>query len=87
MRLVGLKVDNKLGATISIEETEPDYTATIAQVSNSFGFDQIVSQLYLGSDGILGVPTLVSATYIFFVYLVFWNFSRTRRNDSPFSMP
>ena len=26
-----------------------------------FGFDQIVSQLYLGSDGILGTPTLVSA--------------------------
>jgi TRAP transporter 4TM/12TM fusion protein len=34
-----------------------------------FGFDQIVSQLYLGSDGILGIPTLVSATYIFLFIL------------------
>ena len=34
-----------------------------------FGFDQIVSQLYLGSDGILGTPTLVSATYIFLFIL------------------
>lgn len=41
-----------------------------------FGYDQIVSQLYLGSDGILGVPTLVSATYIFLFILFgihFWN--------------
>lgn len=38
-----------------------------------FGFDQIVSQLYLGSDGILGVPTLVSATYIF-LFILFGTF-------------
>ncbi len=34
-----------------------------------FGFDQIVDQLYLGTDGILGIPTLVSATYIFLFIL------------------
>jgi len=38
-----------------------------------FGYDQIVSQLYLGSDGILGVPTLVSATYIF-LFILFGTF-------------
>ncbi len=38
-----------------------------------FGFDQIVGQLYLGSDGILGVPTLVSATYIF-LFILFGTF-------------
>src|SRR5438445_2998962 len=30
-----------------------------------YGFDQIVGQLYLGSEGIYGIPALVSATYIF----------------------
>lgn len=38
-----------------------------------FGFDQIVGQLYLGSDGILGIPTLVSATYIF-LFILFGTF-------------
>lgn len=38
-----------------------------------FGFDQIVDQLYLGSDGILGVPILVSATYIF-LFILFGTF-------------
>jgi TRAP transporter 4TM/12TM fusion protein len=38
-----------------------------------FGFDQIVSQLYLGSDGILGTPVLVSATYIF-LFILFGTF-------------
>ncbi len=38
-----------------------------------FGFDQIVSQLYLGSDGILGTPILVSATYIF-LFILFGTF-------------
>lgn len=40
-----------------------------ALAHRGFGFDQIVSQLYLGSDGILGTPTLVSATYIFLFIL------------------
>ncbi|TMH35825.1 MAG: TRAP transporter permease [Betaproteobacteria bacterium] len=34
-----------------------------------FGFDQIVGQLYLGTEGIYGIPTLVSATYIFLFIL------------------
>ena len=38
-----------------------------------YGFDQIVSQLYLGSDGVLGTPTLVSATYIF-LFILFGTF-------------
>jgi TRAP transporter 4TM/12TM fusion protein len=34
-----------------------------------YGFDQIVSQLALGTEGIFGIPTLVSATYIFLFIL------------------
>ncbi len=34
-----------------------------------YGFDQIVNQLYLGTEGIYGIPTLVSATYIFLFIL------------------
>jgi TRAP transporter 4TM/12TM fusion protein len=34
-----------------------------------YGFDQIVGQLVLGSEGIYGIPTLVSATYIFLFIL------------------
>jgi len=38
-----------------------------------FGYDQIVSQLYLGTEGIYGIPTLVSATYIF-LFILFGSF-------------
>ena len=34
-----------------------------------FGFDQIISQLYTGTEGIFGIPTMVSATYIFLFIL------------------
>ena len=34
-----------------------------------YGFDQIVNQLYLGTEGIYGIPTLVSSTYIFLFIL------------------
>jgi len=34
-----------------------------------YGFDQIVGQLYLGTEGILGTPVMVSATYIFLFIL------------------
>ncbi len=44
-----------------------------AMAHRGFGFDQIVSQLYLGSDGILGTPTMVSATYIF-LFILFGTF-------------
>ena len=38
-----------------------------------FGYDQVVSQLYLGVEGIYGIPTLVSATYIF-LFILFGSF-------------
>jgi TRAP transporter 4TM/12TM fusion protein len=38
-----------------------------------YGFDQIVGQLYLGTEGIFGIPTLVSATYIF-LFILFGSF-------------
>jgi TRAP transporter 4TM/12TM fusion protein len=34
-----------------------------------FGYDQIIGQLYTGTEGIYGVPTMVSATYIFLFIL------------------
>ncbi len=34
-----------------------------------YAFEQLISQLYLGTDGIYGIPTLVSATYIFLFVL------------------
>ena len=38
-----------------------------------YGFDQIVGQLFLGVEGIFGIPTLVSATYIF-LFILFGSF-------------
>src|SRR6185369_1088803 len=38
-----------------------------------FGWDQVVSQLYLGTEGIYCTPTLVSATYIF-LFILFGSF-------------
>ncbi|MEP6997759.1 MAG: TRAP transporter permease [Betaproteobacteria bacterium] len=38
-----------------------------------YGFDQIIGQLYLGSEGVYGIPTLVSATYIF-LFILFGSF-------------
>jgi TRAP transporter 4TM/12TM fusion protein len=38
-----------------------------------YGFDQIVNQLALGTEGIFGIPTLVSATYIF-LFILFGTF-------------
>ena len=38
-----------------------------------YGFDQIVNQLFLGTEGIYGIPTLVSATYIF-LFILFGSF-------------
>jgi TRAP transporter 4TM/12TM fusion protein len=34
-----------------------------------FGFDQIIDQLFLGTEGIYGTPVMVSATYIFLFIL------------------
>jgi TRAP transporter 4TM/12TM fusion protein len=38
-----------------------------------YGYDQIVNQLYLGTEGLLGIPTMVSATYIF-LFILFGSF-------------
>jgi len=38
-----------------------------------YGFDQIVSQLFLGTEGLFGIPVLVSATYIF-LFILFGSF-------------
>jgi TRAP transporter 4TM/12TM fusion protein len=38
-----------------------------------FELDQFISQLYLGTEGIFGIPTLVSATYIF-LFILFGTF-------------
>ena len=38
-----------------------------------YGFDQIVGALYLGTEGIYGIPTLVSSTYIF-LFILFGSF-------------
>lgn len=38
-----------------------------------FGFDQIIDQLFLGTEGIYGIPTYVSATYIF-LFILFGSF-------------
>ena len=38
-----------------------------------YGFDQIVSQLFLSGEGLLGIPIMVSATYIF-LFILFGSF-------------
>jgi TRAP transporter 4TM/12TM fusion protein len=34
-----------------------------------FGYDQVIDQMFSGTEGIFGIPTLVSATYIFLFIL------------------
>jgi TRAP transporter 4TM/12TM fusion protein len=38
-------------------------------LNRGFDFDQVIDTLYLGTDGIYGTPTFVSATYIFLFIL------------------
>jgi len=38
-----------------------------------YGFDQVIDQLFLGTEGIFGVPTYVSSTYIF-LFILFGSF-------------
>jgi TRAP transporter 4TM/12TM fusion protein len=40
-----------------------------ALAHRGFGYDQIIGQLFTGTEGIFGTPTLVSATYIFLFIL------------------
>jgi TRAP transporter 4TM/12TM fusion protein len=44
-----------------------------ALAHRGYGFDQIVNQMYLGTDGIYGIPIYVSATYIF-LFILFGSF-------------
>jgi len=44
-----------------------------AIATRGYGFDQIVSQLVLGTEGIFGIATLVSSTYIF-LFILFGSF-------------
>ncbi len=44
-----------------------------ALAHRGYGFDQVVGQLFLGTEGIFGIPTLVSATYIF-LFILFGSF-------------
>jgi TRAP transporter 4TM/12TM fusion protein len=39
----------------------------------AYGFDQIINHMALGTEGIFGIPTLVSATYIF-LFILFGSF-------------
>ena len=41
--------------------------------TRGYGLDQIISQLYLSTEGILGIPIMVSATYIF-LFIIFGTF-------------
>jgi TRAP transporter 4TM/12TM fusion protein len=38
-----------------------------------FAYEQVIAHLYLGTDGVYGTPTLVSATYIF-LFILFGSF-------------
>jgi TRAP transporter 4TM/12TM fusion protein len=40
-----------------------------ALAHRGFGYDQVVDQLFVGTEGIYGTPTMVSATYIFLFIL------------------
>ncbi|HCE08046.1 MAG TPA: C4-dicarboxylate ABC transporter [Oxalobacteraceae bacterium] len=40
-----------------------------AVAHRGFGYDQIIGQLFTGTEGIFGIPTMVSATYIFLFIL------------------
>lgn len=44
-----------------------------ALATRGYGLDQIIGQLYLSTEGILGIPTMVSATYIF-LFILFGSF-------------
>ena len=45
----------------------------VALAHRGFYFSEVVNQLYLGTEGIYGIPTLVSATYIF-LFILFGSF-------------
>jgi TRAP transporter 4TM/12TM fusion protein len=44
-----------------------------AMAHRGYGYDQIIGQLFTGTEGIYGTPTMVSATYIF-LFILFGSF-------------
>jgi len=66
-RVMGLALPILCGAFIPYALLGPWLPFGLAH--RGFGFDQVIDQLYLGTEGIYGTPTFVSATYIFLFVL------------------
>ena len=70
-RVMGLALPTICGAFLAYGLFGQYLPSAIAH--RGYGFDQIVSQLFLGTEGLFGIPTLVSATYIF-LFILFGSF-------------
>ena len=53
-----------------------------ALTHRGYEFNQIVDQMFLGTEGIYGMPIYVSSTYIF-LFILFGAFLEQRRHDQP----
>ena len=70
-RIMGMALPIICGLFIPYALLGPDLPGVLAH--RGFGFDQLVDQLFLGTEGIYGTPTFVSATYIF-LFILFGSF-------------
>ncbi len=70
-RVLGVALPIICGAFLAYGLLGQFLPAAIAH--RGYGFDQIVGQLFLGTEGLFGIPTLVSATYIF-LFILFGSF-------------
>ncbi|MBR9971074.1 TRAP transporter permease [Magnetospirillum sulfuroxidans] len=70
-RIMGLALPLICGVFIPYALLGPDLPGPLAH--RGFGFDQLIDQLFLGTEGIYGTPTFVSATYIF-LFILFGSF-------------
>ncbi len=66
-RVMGLSLPIICGVFIPYALLGPSLPFGLAH--RGFGFDQVVDQLYLSTEGIYGTPTYVSSTYIFLFVL------------------
>ncbi len=66
-RIMGLALPIICGLFIPYALLGPDLPGPLAH--RGFGFDQLIDQLFLGTEGIYGTPTFVSSTYIFLFIL------------------
>ncbi|RJF88294.1 TRAP transporter permease [Oleomonas cavernae] len=66
-RIMGLALPIMCGVFIPYALLGPHLPFGLAH--RGFTFEQVVDQLYLGTEGIYGTPTFVSATYIFLFVL------------------